>query len=224
MTADYINEFLFVYFPYIAGGVFVAAVLLRLARMGRTVQAFSSQFLSNDWMLRWGSNLFHGGIIMVFFGHILGLLAPEWTYDWLITNEQKRVLAIIMGGAFGLVTLVGIVLLTLRRFIYGNVRSNSRPADYFFVLIILLQILTGLLGTCATIQHDLQHYMDLDRWAQRLVVFAPDAWQYLTSAAFVHKAHIVLGFIIVLIFPFTKFMHMVALPVTYLMDYVRGKR
>lgn len=219
MISDYIYELLFTYLPYMAGGIFLAAVFFRIARSGNTVQAFSTQFLSNDWMLEWGSNLFHFGIVMVFVGHIFGLLAPEWSYNWLITNEQKRVLAIIMGGSFGLVTLAGVILLAIRRFTNPLVKSNSRMADYFFVGLVLVQIVTGMLGTCSTIQHDLQHYMNLDRWAQGLVVFMPDSWQYLTAASLVHKLHILLGFLIVIIFPFTKFMHMVAIPVRYLADF-----
>lgn len=224
MSSDYLYSFLFTYLPYLAGGIFLAAVFYRIARSGNTVQAFSTQFLSNDWMLKWGSNLFHFGIVMVFMGHIFGLLAPEWSYDWLITNEQKRLLAIIMGSAFGIVTLAGIILLTIRRFTNPLLRCNSHFADYFFVTLILLQVVTGMLGTCSTIQNDLQHYMNLDRWAQGLFIFMPDSWQYLTAASLVHKIHILMGFTMVIIFPFTKFMHMVAVPVRYISDYFMYKK
>lgn len=71
------HTFLFQYLPYIAGALFVCGVTYRIAAQGKTVQAYSTQFLSNDLLLKWGSNLFHVGIIMVFFGHIFGLLAPE---------------------------------------------------------------------------------------------------------------------------------------------------
>ena len=92
------HTFLFQYLPYIAGALFVCGVTYRIAAQGNTVQAYSTQFLSNDPLLKWGSDLFHVGIILVFFGHIFGLLAPEWSYDWLITNEQKRQLAIAISA------------------------------------------------------------------------------------------------------------------------------
>lgn len=161
------HTFLFQYLPYIAGALFVCGVTYRIAVQGNTVQAYSTQFLSNDKLLKWGSNLFHVGIIMVFFGHIFGLLAPEWSYDWLITNEQKRQLAIIMGSGAGLITLVGICMLTVRRFTNSSVVANSHFGDYLFVVLIFLQIVTGLMGTIETINSDLDHYMNLDRWAQR---------------------------------------------------------
>ena len=211
--------FLFQYLPYIAGTLFVCGVTYRIAAQGKTVQAYSTQFLSNDLMLKWGSNLFHVGIILVFFGHIFGLLAPEWAYDWLITNEQKRQLAIVMGSGAGLITLVGISLLTLRRFTNPNVVANSHFGDYLFVVLIFLQIVTGLLGTVETINSDLEHYMNLDRWAQGLFTFLPEAPDFIVHASLAHKIHILLGFLLVIIFPFTKLMHMVALPVRYLIDY-----
>ena len=121
------------------------------------MQAYSTQFLSNDPLLKWGSDLFHVGIILVFFGHIFGLLAPEWSYDWLITNEQKRQLAIVMGSGAGLITLVGICLLTLRRFTNSRVVANSHFGDYLFVVLIFLQIVTGLMGTVETVNSDLDH-------------------------------------------------------------------
>ena len=213
------HTFLFQYLPYIAGALFVCGVTNRIAAQGKTVQAYSTQFLSNDPLLKWGSNLFHVGIILVFFGHIFGLLAPEWSYDWLITNEQKRQLAIVMGTGAGLITLLGICLLTLRRFTNSRVVANSHLGDYLFVVLILLQIITGLMGTVETIDSDLDHYMNLDRWAQGIFTFMPQASDYIVLASLPHKIHILLGFLLVIIFPFTKLMHMTAIPVRYLIDY-----
>jgi nitrate reductase gamma subunit len=221
---DYILQLLFTYFPYMAGAVFLAGLVYRVATDGKDIQALSTQFFSNDKLLTVGSRLFHYGVVFVFFGHIFGLLLPEWSYDWLITNEQKRVLAIVMGGAFGLTTFGGILMLLLRRFSVENVRKNSSTMDIAIVVLITFQILTGLLGTCETIRHDLDHYMNLDRWAQGLCVFLPDSWQYLTGATLVHQIHIFFGFLIVMIFPFTKLMHMVALPFRYLVEILNPKR
>lgn len=216
---DYIFEVCYQFFPYMAGAAFIFGVIYHLATDQRSVQAFSTQFLSNDSLLKYGSNLFHVGIIMVFFGHIFGLLAPEWSYDWLITNEQKRELAILMGSAAGLITLAGVVMMALRRATNPAVKANSHFGDWFFLALVILQVTTGLLGTSETIRHDLEHYMNLDRWAQGLVILKGNAWTFLTDATVVHKIHIFLGFCMLVVFPFTKFMHMVALPVRYILDY-----
>ena len=127
-----------------------------------------------------------------------------------------------MGSGAGLITLVGISMLTLRRFTNRKVVANSHFGDYLFVVLIFLQIVTGLLGTVETVNSDLEHYMNLDRWAQGLFTFLPEAPDFIVHASLAHKIHILLGFLLVIIFPFTKLMHMVALPVRYLIDYFQG--
>ena len=167
-------------------------------------------------MIKWGSPLFHFAVIGVFFGHIFGLLAPEPLYIWLMSNETKRLLAIIMGGAAGIVALAGITLMMVRRFTNERVSVRSSFADKAIVVLIFVQILTGLLGTYVTSQSPLESYMTIDHWAQGLFIFKPDSWIHLLDTSLIHKIHILLGFLIVIVFPFTKLMHMVATPLQYL--------
>lgn len=220
---DYFNSFFFGLMPYVALGVFIAGFIYRLCHRNPSVQATSTQFLSNDCALRLGSPLFHFAILGVLAGHILGLLAPEPLYIWLISNETKRLLAIVMGSLTGLAALAGIILLCLRRFTNLRVRIDSRPADYFIVILLLAQIAIGLGGTYITSQSPLSDYMALDHWAQGLVIFEPDAWRWIAGASLVHKLHIIIGILILLIFPFTKLMHMIVAPVGYALEWLRRK-
>ena len=112
--ANYINEFLFGIYPYIALTVFFAGSLLRYDRDQYTWKASSSQLLSKKDM-RIGSNLFHIGIIMLFFGHLFGLLTPHAAYAPFMDAGTKQLLAMTAGGIFGVVCLVGMVLLIRRR-------------------------------------------------------------------------------------------------------------
>ena len=198
----------------VAFGIFIAGLIWRIRHANPTIQALSTQFLSNDKMIKWGSPLFHFAVIGVFFGHIFGLLAPEPLYIWLMSNETKRLLAIIMGGAAGIVA--GITLMMIRRFSNERVSVRSSFADKAIVVLIFVQILTGLLGTYVTSQSPLEAYMTIDHWAQGLFIFKPDSWIHLLDTSLIHKIHILLGFLIVIVFPFTKLMHMVATPIQYL--------
>lgn len=211
------DTMLFAYFPYIALGVFLAGFYWRMTHANKTVQALSTQYLSNDKDIRLGSNLFHFAIVGVFFGHIFGLLAPEPLYIWLISNETKRILAIIGGGAAGLVALAGILIMARRRFTNPRVLANSSFADKAIVVLIAVQIFTGLLGTVVTAFSPLSAYLTIDHWAQGLFIFRPEATHYLADTSFIHKFHMFLGFVIFCIFPFTKLMHMVVVPVHYLL-------
>ncbi|MFV0521342.1 MAG: respiratory nitrate reductase subunit gamma [Mangrovibacterium sp.] len=220
-TSDYLNNFFLGYLPYISLGVFVAGLLYRIYHRNNTIQVTSSQFISKDKTIFWGSTLFHYAIIMVFFGHIFGLLAPEWMYRWLMTNETKRMLAIVMGGLSGGVALIGVAMLTYRRFTNKKVKAAGKLQDYLIVSLILIQIALGLWGTYITSQSPLEDYIAMEHWAQGLVIFKPDSWQHIIDADLVYKLHIVNGFFICILFPFTKLIHMIMVPINYAIDGLR---
>ena len=71
-------------------------------------------------------NILFWGILVVLTGHTFGLLAHEHFYIWLISNETKRLLAIVMSGLTVLTVLAGILLLCLRRFTNLRVCMDSR--------------------------------------------------------------------------------------------------
>lgn len=221
ITSDYLSSFFLGYLPYIAFGVLISGMIYRIYRRNNTIQATSSQFVSKDKGILWGSTLFHFAIILVFFGHIFGLLTPEWLYSWFMSNETKRMLAIIMGSLSGIVALVGAAMLTIRRFTNKRVRATGKIQDYIIVSLLLLQIALGLWGTYITTQAPLEDYMAMEHWAQGVMVFEPDPWRYIADQSWIYKLHIANGFLIFIIFPFTKLMHMVMVPINYTLDYFR---
>ena len=77
---DVINHIVFGWYPYLCLTVFLLGSLLRFDREQYTWQTGSSQLLRRR-QLMWGSNLFHVGILVIFFGHFVGLLTPIWVFD-----------------------------------------------------------------------------------------------------------------------------------------------
>lgn len=221
IAAEYLNNFFLGYLPYVALTVLATGLIYRTIRRNNTIQASSSQFISNDKSLRWGSTLFHYAILLVLLGHILGLLTPEWLYNWFMTNETKRLLAILMGSISGAAALVGITLLVVRRFSNKRVWATSKIQDYVIVVLLLVQISLGLWCTFITTQSSLEDYMAMEYWAQGIFIFEPDSWKYIADADLIYKIHIVNGFLIFIIFPFTKLMHMIMVPVQYAIDHFR---
>src|SRR5690606_27866960 len=69
--------FLFQYYPYVCLSVFLVGSLIRFDRDQYTWKSDSSQLLRAR-QLRWGSNLFHIGILLLLFGHLFGMLTPHW--------------------------------------------------------------------------------------------------------------------------------------------------
>ncbi|MBT8074947.1 MAG: respiratory nitrate reductase subunit gamma, partial [Gammaproteobacteria bacterium] len=191
--ANYINQFFFGIYPYIAITVFFFGSLLRYDRDQYTWKASSSQLLSKKDM-RLGSNLFHIGIIMLFFGHLVGLLTPHWAYHFMISAGTKQLLAMTAGGIFGVICLVGMVLLIRRRMLDARIRATSQPTDLPILLILFVQLVLGLLTIPFSAQHmDGSSMLALAGWAQHIVTFRGDAASFVAGEAFIFKAHLVLG-------------------------------
>ena len=53
-------------------------------------------------------------------------------------------------------------------------------------------------------------------WAQGIFTFQPGAANYVADAHWIFKAHLTLGLTILLVFPFTRLVHMLSAPVWYL--------
>ena len=214
--ANYINQFFFGIYPYIAITVFFLGSLLRYDRDQYTWKASSSQMLSKKDM-RLGSNLFHIGIIMLFFGHLMGLLTPHWAYHFMISAGTKQLLAMTAGGIFGITCLIGMILLIRRRMLDARIKATSQATDLPILLILFVQLVLGLLTIPFSAQHmDGSSMLALASWAQHLVTFQGDAASFVVGEAFIFKIHLVLGLTIFLIFPFTRLVHVWSVPIQYL--------
>ena len=102
-----LDTFLFGLYPYICLSVFLLGSLIRFDRDQYTWKSDSSQLLKAG-QLRWGSNLFHVGVLFLFFGHFVGMLTPHVLYDYVITAHDKQLLAMVSGGIAGLMAFVGL--------------------------------------------------------------------------------------------------------------------
>lgn len=213
---NYMNDFLFGIYPYIAIVVMVVGTILRYDQAPYTWKADSSQLISKKG-LRIGSNLFHVGIILLFFGHFVGLLTPHWVYEGFMEPGQKQLMAMLAGGVFGTICFIGMTVLLWRRLFDARVRATTKPADMMILVVLYLQLILGLATIPASAGHmDGTAMMALAEWAQHILTFRSGAADFVTGQAMVFKLHIVLGMTIFLLFPFTRLVHMLSAPVKYL--------
>lgn len=210
---NYINNFLFTYLPHIAFAVFWFGLITRIVYANRTIQAKSTQLLARNG-IRSGSNLFHVGIIAVFLGHFT-LFIPEKVYHLVMTTETKRLVALSMGTFFGIMALVGMIILIWRRFFVDNLKKTSTFHDYFIIILLLAEAALGLTSVGTTAAGTVPQYAALGEWAQKVITFQPDAGAVIASHSIIYKIHILIGLIIIMIFPYTKLMHMLVVPVAY---------
>lgn len=204
---NYANQFLFGYYPYICLTVFLLGSLIRFDRDQYTWKSDSSQLLRAG-QLRWGSNLFHVGILFLLGGHSAGLLTPHFLYEGFITAGQKQLLAMISGGLFGVLGFIGVSILLHRRLADPRIRLTSRKSDILLLVLLWLQFALGLATVPLSAQHlDGGLMMKLAEWAQRIATFRAGAPELLADAGHVFKLHMFLGMTLFLVFPFTRLVH-----------------
>ena len=202
-----LDHFLFGIYPYIAIAIFLLGSLLRFERDQYTWKSDSSQMLKAG-QLRWGSNLFHIGVLFLFFGHSVGMLTPHFVYEHFISAGNKQLMAMISGGLAGLAAFIGVSILLHRRLTEPRIRINSKTSDIVLLVLLWLQLALGLATVPLSGQHlDGSMMMKLAAWAQYIVTFQPGAVELLAEAGFIFKAHMVLGMSIFVIFPFTRLVH-----------------
>ncbi|NJM55034.1 MAG: respiratory nitrate reductase subunit gamma [Verrucomicrobiae bacterium] len=207
---------LFVWYPYVCLSAFIFGSIIRFDREQYTWRASSSQLLRKR-QLAWGSNLFHIGIIFLFFGHFVGLLTPTWLYKLLITVEQKQLIAITAGGIAGVVCFIGLSLLLHRRLFDARVRQTSTYMDLAVLIILWVQLSIGLVTLPFSFAHsDGSVMLILSHWAQGIVTVQPVDAKTLQGLDWPYLVHLVLGMTIFLIFPFSRLVHIWSAPVWYL--------
>lgn len=205
---SYLHEFLFGIYPYICLVVFLVGSLVRFDREQYTWKSDSSQLLRRG-QLRWGSNLFHIGILGIFFGHLFGLLTPLSVWHALgVEASAKQMLAIVAGGIFGVICLIGLILLIHRRLTEARIRATTRPIDLAVLYLLLAQLLLGLFSITVSARHlDGGEMVKLMLWAQHIMLLRGDAANFVSDAALIFKLHLVLGMTIFLMFPFSRLVH-----------------
>ena len=202
-----LHDFLFNVYPYICLAVFLMGSLARFDRDQYTWKSDSSQLLRAR-QLRWGSNLFHVGILFLFFGHTVGMLTPHFVYEPFMTAGAKQILAMVSGGIFGVFGFIGVSLLLHRRLTDPRIRATSKTSDIVLLWLLWAQFALGLATIPLSAQHlDGSMMMKLAEWAQRIVTFRGGAAELLDEASWVFKAHMFLGMSIFFIFPFTRLVH-----------------
>ncbi|WP_435312307.1 respiratory nitrate reductase subunit gamma [Primorskyibacter sedentarius] len=215
------HSFLFGIYPYIALSVLLIGSIVRYDRDPFTWKTSSSQLLRRK-QLMIGSTLFHVGVLVIFFGHLVGLLTPIAVFDALgISHGAKQLLAVIAGGVAGVMALVGGGMLFHRRWVDPRIRKTSSFADIAILALLLAQLVLGLGTIFVSLAHLDGHEMTkFMTWAQMIVTFRSGAADQIAGVALVFKLHLFLGLTIFLLFPFTRLVHIASgffAPLRYLL-------
>ena len=218
ITLTNLDIFLWVIFPYLALTVFVLGHIYRYNTDQFGWSAKSSEFIQKDNLLKWGSILFHYGIIFVFFGHVAGVLIPKGFYDALgITDDMYHFGAVYIGGIAGIATVLGGLLLTIRRLTKKRVAKNSKKIDLITLLWLGVVVLTGFSNTVGYTASggDFDYREAIGPWFRGILTFRTFP-ELMAFAPIGFKLHVFTGFLLFALWPFTRLVHVWSLPLEYL--------
>jgi len=204
---------LFAVFPYVVVAVELVASLWRFFRSSYKFSSLSSEFLESR-KLFWGSVPWHYGILAVLLGHFLAFLFPNSVLLWNSVPIRLLILE-VTGLTFGLLALVGIIMLTYRRFTNDRVKAVTTKMDLFVLLLLLVQVTSGV-GTALTYRWGTSWFAAaLVPYLRSLFKLQPNI-AYVSALPWLVKIHILNAFLLVGILPFTRLVHFLILPINYI--------
>jgi nitrate reductase gamma subunit len=207
------NEVLFAAFPYLAVVVAILGGVHRYRHDRFSYSTLSSQLLENR-TLFWGSVPWHYGIVVVLLAHLLGFLMPGmWAR---ITSAPTALYTIeIVGFAFGLAALVGLCVLFVRRLTMERILAVTSPMDWLLLAVLLAQVALGV-WVSLVYRWGADWYVDTAvPWLVSLVSLNPQI-QYVSSLPLPVKLHMLNGFLVIALFPFSRLVHLIMFPFWYL--------
>lgn len=211
-----VSQLLWVIFPYLCIFSFITGHIFRFRYDQFNWTAKSSEFIEKK-TLKYGSLMFHIGIVPVFLGHVVGLGVPkEWTRALGISDHLYHLGAAFGGGFFGIITLIGMILLTYRRLSVKAVRKLSSVSDIIVNLLLLFIVFIGVYATFFTTiaVPDFDYRETISVWFRGLLVFSPDA-VFMNTVPLSFQLHVLTGFLIIGLWPYTRLVHVWSVPVNY---------
>lgn len=207
------HNFLLIGLPYIALFVFLIGTIWRYRSTRFKYSSLSSQFLEGR-QLFWGSVPFHMGMLFLFFGHLTAFLIPRGVLLW-NGHPVRLIILEVTAFLFGIAVLIGLANLIFRRLTVARVAIVTSAMDYAILSLLLLQVFTGLWVAYSF------------RWGSSWFasVLTPYLWSIFTlkpditavaAMPWVIRLHIVGAYLLVLLIPFSRLVHILVVPLDYI--------
>ncbi|MEM0021281.1 MAG: respiratory nitrate reductase subunit gamma [Fervidicoccaceae archaeon] len=216
LESSILASILWVILPYVVVMTFIIGNIYRYVFSQQSWSSRSSEIFEER-LLRIGGQLFHYGLLLVIFGHILGLfIPPSITAALGISDEEYHMIAIAMGGTAGGAALLGSLILLWRRLADPRVRATSSSSD---TLILILIVLTMMFGEFNTVVYSALHgpydyRSTIAPWIRSLF-YSPNP-SLMTSVPLTYKIHIFLAYLVFFMWPFSRLVHVWSVPIFYL--------
>jgi nitrate reductase gamma subunit len=210
---SYLDPLFFTVLPYVSLVLFLLATIERYRTQTFSYSSLSSQFLENQHHF-WGLVPFHYGILGVIAGHIVGFLIPRQLLLW---NRQPLRLYVLEVSAlvFGLLTVVGLVAIVVRRLQDPKVKLVTSRADWVVYALLFVQVISGVLVAIFHPWGSSWYAAAATPYLRSLLELSPDI-AVVAAMPLLAKLHIINAYLLVGFFPFSRLVHILVVPNPYL--------
>lgn len=208
-----LDTVLFVALPYVAVTLAIVVSVYRYYSDRYSYSSLSSQFLENR-RLFWGSVLWHYSIVIILTIHVIAFLFPGF-WGALTANPTRLYIIEVVGLAMAMLAIVGLALLIFRRATVVRVRVVTTRSDWVLILALFVQVILGFWVAFFYRWGSDWFLHTAGPWLTSLLIFQPRI-EYVSALPAVVKWHLLWGFVIIALFPFTRLVHAVTYPITYL--------
>lgn len=207
------DTLLFVVFPYVALSIGIVGTLYRYLTNQFSFTSLSSQFLESELQF-WGSTLWHYGIIPTTIIHLGGFIVPK-VMEAFHSTPETLYLAELAGKVLGIMALIGLALMIFRRLAFSKVRAVTTPIDWIVLALLFGQVLFGLILAFAYRWGATWFLHTATPWMVSLATFQPEP-HYVTALPLAHKIHFLTGFVLFALMPFSRLVHIITFPISYM--------
>jgi len=208
---------LYAVLPYAAIAVFAVGTAWRYRNDQYGWGARSTQFLESR-TLRYGSTIFHLGVLAAIGGHVLGILVPRsWTAAVGVSDGAYHALAVAGGVTAGAAVSVGFLILLYRRLRFPRVRVTTTRMDLTIFALLAFGIVTGLLATLTNLGDSVEYRETVAPYFRQIFVLDPQP-ELITGGGVspIFQIHVVGVWLLYALWPFSRLVHAWSIPVDFL--------
>jgi len=193
--------------------VFLLGTIQRYRAQSFSYSSLSSQFLENRQHF-WAMVPFHYGILTVLAGHAVAFFVPRQILLW---NSKPLRLYVLEATAlaFGILTVVSLGAIVLRRLTAAKVKVVTSTADWVLYVLLFIQMLSGVYIAVFRPWGSSWFAASAAPYLWSLIKLNPEIG-YLVAMPLSVKLHIVNAFVVIGFFPFTRLVHILVVPNMYL--------
>jgi nitrate reductase gamma subunit len=213
MNIRVLDQFLFIALPYVCMFTFLLMTIYRYRQQSHSYSSLSSQFLENKHHFL-ALVPFHYGILAVTTGHLIAFLIPRSILAWNSHPLRLYVLE-ISALACGLLTLIGMIASIIRRGAMTRIRRVTSVTDWILYGMLLVQTASGVAIALFHPWGSSWFATNMSPYLWSIFKLNPDI-SFITAMPHLVKLHIVLAFLTIGFFPFTRLVHLLVIPNPYL--------